>query len=399
MKRPDSTTLRFFAAAFSVDGAVNLTIVGVPYRAIDLGATSLQLGLLPAVWSIVYVLMTLRMGRLSDRFPRVTLARIGAVIVALSFGVLALTPVLAGLYIGQAIGAIGLSMFWPAIQAALAESDHPSRLRHNLGWFNLSWSSAKGIGFGLGGLLLASRGLPLLCSISAAILLGVAALLRPPARRGTVAAGGAPTGGPDDAPTAEPEHNPDTEAPRSVREGFLRLAWIANGTAYGVNATLGFHFPKFLQSQGIGSNHFGLFLGLSYLAQTLTFALLMRTSRWHYRRWPLYSVHLLLAAILVLLPTLARPTAQLLMAPLVGLGLGVAYYSSIYYSLNAADRPGRNTGIHEAIIGSGVLVAPPLGGALVLLTGRLMAPYLLVAGLSLAAIGAEETVSRRFRRG
>ena len=103
--------------------------------------------------------------------------------------------------------------------------------------------------------------------------------------------------------------------------------------------------------------------------------------------------------ILFLLPTLASPAVQLLMAPLVGLGLGVAYYSSIYYSLNAADRPGRNTGIHEAIIGSGVLVAPPLGGALATLTGRLTAPYLLVAGLSLAAIGVEEAVSRRFRRG
>lgn len=391
MRRPDSATLRFFAAAFSVDGAVNLTIVGVPYRAIDLGATSLQLGLLPAVWSIVYVLMTLQMGRLSDRFPRVTLARIGAVIVALSFGIIALTPVLSGLYVGQAVGAIGLSMFWPAIQAALAESDHPSRLRKNLGWFNLSWSSGKGIGFALGGLLLASRGLALLCAISAAVLLIVAALLRPVLGRGVGPAAAPPAG-------TEPEHDPDAEAPRRVRQGFLRLAWIANGTAYGVNATLGFHFPKFLQSHGIGSNHFGLFLGLSYLAQTLTFALLMRTSRWHYHRWPLYSVHLLLASILVLLPTLAAPAAQLLMAPLVGLGLGVAYYSSIYYSLNAADRPGRNTGIHEAIIGSGVLVAPPLGGALVLLTGRLVAPYLLVAGLSIAAIGAEEAVSRRFRR-
>jgi MFS family permease len=395
----------YFAAAFLVDGAVNLTLVGVPYKALQLGASSLVLGVIPAVWSIVYITGAVGLGRLSDRTPRLHLVRAGAALAALSCAVLALSPAIGGVYFGVALLAVGLSMFWPSLQAALSEADRPDRLRRNLGLFNLSWSSGKGLGFATGGLLLAATGFPVLCAASIALLLGVAVLLGAAGvprsgRRPTVVVQGAPS--PDPEPLPAPPGAPPAQAadgpPARMRGAFLAVAWIANGVAYGINATLGYHFPKYLDALGIGAAHFGLFLGAIYLSQTVTFLLLMRTKAWHYRRGPIVGLHLLLAGVLVLLPFLRAPGLQLLVAPLVGGALGLAYYSSIYYSLDAAARPGRNTGLHEAIIGSGVLLAPPLGGGLVLLTGRLDAPYFLCAAVSLLAISAEIFVLSRATR-
>jgi MFS family permease len=400
----------FFAAAFLVDGAVNLTLVGVPYKALELGASALVLGLLPAVWSIVYIAGAVGLGRLSDRTPRLRLTRAGTVLAALACVLLAASPALPGLFAGIALLAVGLSMFWPSLQAALSEADRPERLRRNLGFFNLSWSSGKGLGFAAGGLLLAASGFPVLAGVSVALLLSVALFLgarsmRPAVSRASAVVNGAPSPDPEPVPAPPPGaaaradggalHRP----PASLRASFLTVAWIANGVAYGINATLGYHFPKYLDVLGIGAAHFGLFLGATYLSQTVTFLLLMRTTAWHYRAAPLAVLHVVLAAVLLLLPFLDRPALHLLLAPLVGGCLGLAYYSSIYYSLDAAARPGRNTGLHEAIIGSGVLLAPPLGGGLVLLTGRLESPYVLCAAASLVAIGAEILVLARARRG
>lgn len=384
---------RFFAAAFSVDGAVNLTLVGVPWKAIALGATPLELGLLPAVWSVVYVIAAMQMGHLSDRTPRLRLSGIGALLVALAMVVMALARGILGLQAGLAVLALGLAMFWPSLQAALAESDEPGRLKANLGWFNLSWSSGKGIGFAAGGLLYLARGFGLIAGLSAVIaaVAGVLLLAVPVSRRRRSDQSSA-------SPSAVSAAGPRPVLPAAgTAAAFLAAAWLANGVAYGVNATLAYHFPKYLEAQGSRAAHFGFFLGLTYLAQTATFAIISRATWWHFRRAPLYVMHLITAMVLLVLPQVRLPVLQLALAPLIGACLGLAYYSSIYYSLHAADRPGRNTGRHEAIIGSGVLIAPPLGGWLATTTGQLAAPYWFCAALSLLAIGGEELLLNRRR--
>ncbi|HEX7879610.1 MAG TPA: MFS transporter [Candidatus Eisenbacteria bacterium] len=384
-------TSLYFAAAFGVDGAVNLTLVGVPWKAIALGATPLELGLLPAVWSVVYILSAMAMGHLSDRAPRLMLSGFGAMVVAFGLVLLAVADTLVGMQIGLALQALGLAMFWPSLQASLAGAVEPARLPRNLGWFNLSWSSGKGIGFAAGGLLYALHGFGLIATISATITLaiGVLLFLAPRAQTAAGAGHGYPWPGP-----------PMTTAPRidpAKAAAFLAAAWVANGVAYGVVATLAYHYPKFLEAQGFRSAHFGFFLGGTYLSQTLMFALLMRTEKWHFRRGGLYLMHAALALVLLLLPRVHAPALQLALAPIIGACLGLAYYSSIYYSLHAAARPGRNTGRHEAIIGSGVLLAPPIGGWLATATGQLAAPYWLCAALSLLAIGGEQWLLGRRR--
>lgn len=379
--------IRFFASAFGVDGAVNLTLVAVPWKAIALGATPLELGLLPTVWSVVYIIAAILMGRLSDRVARLRLSAAGAALVAVAMLVFALTRHILGLQVGLAILAMGLAMFWPSLQAALAEADEPGLLQQNLGYFNLSWSSGKGIGFAIGGILFAVYGFGLVAAISAAISLSVALLLvTAPASRPAIASTG-----------VTPWLSSSPAGLAGLSTAFLAAAWLANGVAYGVNATLTYHFPKYLEAHGSRAAHFGIFLGLICLSQTAAFAVLARVTSWRFRRAPLYAMHLLLALVLVILPGLQTPTLQLILAPFIGASLGLAYYSSIFYSLHATSRPGRNSGRHEAIIGSGVLIAPLAGGLLATATGNLAAPYWFCAGLSVLAIGGEELLLRRHR--
>ena len=55
------------------------------------------------------------------------------------------------------IGA-SMSLFWPSVQASIADHSTPATLERNLGRFNLAWSVGKGSGFLLGGTLLAAIG-------------------------------------------------------------------------------------------------------------------------------------------------------------------------------------------------------------------------------------------------
>ena len=55
----------------------------------------------------------------------------------------------------------------------------------------------------------------------------------------------------------------------------------------------------------------------------------------------------------------------LLLAAEVGFGLsiGLIYYSSLYYAMNASEKQGSNAGLHEAMIGAGLFIGPAFGAA------------------------------------
>src|SRR6185295_19557104 len=85
-------------------------------------------------------------------------------------------------------------------------------------------------------------------------------------------------------------------------------------------------------------------------------------------------------------------------AALVGVGLGFANASSIYYSLHGPADHGKYAGLHEAILGAGSFLAPLAGGALADLTHDLRSPYWLAGGGMIAAMAIQEIVYRRSAR-
>ncbi|HEX7896527.1 MAG TPA: MFS transporter [Planctomycetota bacterium] len=371
---------RYCVAAFIYDWFVFVFWTAVPVRAVrEFGASSTQLALLQAASTVPYVLNSLFIGTLADRWSKSLLARVGCVVAALACVWTAQAPSLAMLFVGVPLLGIGASIFWPPVQGGIGAETDPARMERALGTFNVMWSLGKAAGFAMAGKLVADMGHSWVLWISAASAVAVIPLY------------------PRDVPASTA---PLPEGGHEGRAAFRTMSYVANFAAFGVGATLQNQFFKYLKATVSTTTmsletYFGLFLGAVFLAQTLMFFVLQRGARWTYRRWLLYGAQLLAAAALSVSVLLRDPTLLLLVAPLVGVGIGFTYASSIYYSLHGPSDHGRFAGIHEAVLGAGSFIIPLAGGVLADLAGDLRAPYWLAAGVSVASLALQERIYRR----
>jgi MFS family permease len=141
------------------------------------------------------------------------------------------------------------------------------------------------------------------------------------------------------------------------------MAWLANPFAYiAINTfipmlpTLAAHFqltPMFA----------GFACSLWCFVRLGTFVVLWFWTDWHYRfRWLVAAFALLIvsfAAILIVPNLYAMLAAQIIF----GIAIGLIYYSSLFYSMDASEAKGEHGGIHEAVIGIGNCIGPAVGAA------------------------------------
>ena len=352
----------------------------VPLRADEFGATPFQLGLLQACSSIVYVTMCILLGRLADRAHRPLLARFGCLLMIGSCLILPLARNVWGLIAMMPLLGLSGAFFWPSIQAAIGAEAPARRLERDIGLFNVLWSIGKSLGYLSAGAMKQAH-----VTLSASLLLAAAGAAAVfcfyPFR---------------DGPRASATDRPDDHADPSRRLAFLRMSWIANFAVFGVGATLGSQYIKWIKT-GVSLDgldpafFFGLFLGSVFVFQTAAFVVLRMTRAWTYRAAPLFGSQAALAAVCLALGA-TSPWLILACAPFIGVGLGVGYASSIYYSLHTPAGHGKLSGLHEAILGAGNFLVPLAGGALAWFDLR--APYWLCAFLCLAAVAAEGCVLR-----
>jgi MFS family permease len=386
--RSTSRIWRMGITAALTDLALYLVWVAIPYRAIHLGAGAVELGLLSTISSGTYVLTTLFTGSLSDRVPRLYLARFGALVFAGGCVLILRAPSLGQLLPRLPLSGLGMGFFWPAVQAALADEGSLDELESNLGLFNVFWSGGKALGFLVGGSLYALYGVtPILIGVPVTMLV-VTALL--PRRQRTIPAAPRPGDAGDD-PAAETYRLPAGNDLRAL----LYMAWAANAVAFGIGNTLNMQYPKFLLENGRGSAVFGLFLGTIFIVQTLVFWGLRTRHGWRFRRRHVYTVQVA-TAVGTLLLIWAHPVwLILLVAVPLGLGLGLCYHASIVYSLLDRSGRGRRAGFHEALLGAGNFVLPLLGGLAASAASDLRMPYLLCGAIALLGIGFQELIWRR----
>jgi MFS family permease len=376
-----SILIRLCAAAFLADMALYLVMTGAPYKALALGAGPLVLGFLPVARALPYSLTTVWAGSRTEGTERLRLTRGSLVVAAMAAAVMMAVPSIPWIYSLLGIVGLTLAFFWPAVQATLADVAQRGTVAGNLGWFNIAWSTGKATGFLVGGFLLAGLGFGALFATAALALVGVAVLVAtlPQRTQGSTSS----VSNPADADTAR--------APARTRR-FRLAAWIGNSIAFGVGAVLNTHYPEWLEEIGHDEALFGSYLGFIFAAQTLTFAALTRFSGWRYRLSPLILSQVPLIIVLVVLPRLTHPALILATAPWVGLGLGMSYFDSIFYSLHAPVGRGRNAGVHEALLGVGTMILPVLGGWVANRSGHLEAPYLVAAGIGLVALVAQAVI-------
>ena len=107
----------------------------------------------------------------------------------------------------------------------------------------------------------------------------------------------------------------------------------------------------------------GFFCSIWYFARLAAFYLLWQWPGWHYRfRWMLGGYLMLIASFLALL-TIPHLWVVVLAQIVFGFGVGLAYYSSLYYSMDVGEASSSHGGFHEAAIGAGVFVGPAVGAA------------------------------------
>ncbi|MBI2298121.1 MAG: MFS transporter [Armatimonadetes bacterium] len=379
---------RFIYAAFLMDFSIGVVMLAGTWLAIALGASPTVLGLLGAVASLSYTAGCLFSGRLSDRFGRRPLLLFGCgltIVAWLGYAVVS-RPWQIGL-IAMPAG-LGMALYWPPYQAWLAELTGGGRRELNgvLGLFNVFWSCGLMLGPVAAGLLWPLwHPLAFLVGGVGIVLVMLIALTTPNGADHRAVVG-------EELPETEPE------APHDLAGVYLRLAWLGNfaaSFALGASRTL---FPKLAVNLHYSDRAVGVVVAALNGGQFLIFLLGRVTTRWHYRRWPLYAGQSLALCGMLLAAATGNVALFGLAFLAAGMASGTGYLGSLFYSLHGhQESRGGKAGLHEAILGSGMLLGPLCGGLVADWSGSLRAPYLLAALVMALTCWAQTALWRRAR--
>jgi hypothetical protein len=278
--------------------------------------------------------------------PRGTLA-----ITLGGWGLVALAPLAARdsaavLWGAALLGSIGSAGTWPVVESYLGAGRHGAEMRAALGWFNLAWTAATAAPLLLMPLL--ARADVLWTIAISAVVNGGALLALPflparPAAHGRAAA----------AAAIGPEY------PFLLRSA----AWLLP-LSYLMSSTLAPVLPHRLAAVTAGAGAGvapSVVAAVWMVARFLTLFLMWRIGFWHGRWGTLAAAIAALAgglATVLLAPSLAAVVVGLV---LFGTGMGLTYYTALYYSLAVGHAAVDAGGNFEALIGAGYCVGPVLG--------------------------------------
>jgi MFS family permease len=311
---------------------------------------------------------------------------------------------------------LGMSLTWPTLEALVSEGESPAALPHILGIYNVLWAGTGALAYFAGGALLDKLGLQSLFYVPTGLLTLQLAFtfwlesrfrLTPPITRSEALLAES-ANSPRDSSLSEtgtltnrtPDANSVAELnPRPIARTrrFLRMAWLANPFAYIAINTMLAVMPEIANRLGLSTMLAGFCGSVWCFARLASFCALWFWKGWHYRfRWLLAAYVALVVgfAIILLVPSLA---AVVLAQLLFGGAVGLIYYSSLFYSMDAGDTKGEHGGIHEAAIGLGNFAGPTVGAASLHFlpqypnSGALAVSALLLFGLGgLLVIAAQE---------
>lgn len=363
-----------FIAAFVMDFCTGLVSFAVPLRALDLGASVVELGFIGTAGSLSFTLACTFTGKLADRFDRRRLLAIASGLTALVFGMLFFAVNYWMLLVGTALGWGLLALFWPSVQAMLAEGRSRTQMVRTLGTFNMFWTLGFMLGPLAGGYLyLLGPRVPFATGTIGMVVLTVAIVfLR------------------FRAVTAQ-EEDPPEEARGHAREDTTRfrwIAWTANFTAFFMIGMLNNQFPKLATELLIRSDTLGILLAIPRLLQMTVFLIARYTTWWQFRLRPLVIPQI--AAVIGML-VVATQDATVVLAfafGTVGLLVGAAFSASQFYSFFQEERKGEKGARNEMIVGMGMVSGPLVGGLLAQLIGLRM-PYVLCCLVLIAGMIVE----------
>jgi predicted MFS family arabinose efflux permease len=313
---------------------------------------------LAATMGLVYAVSSWQAGRFAQRFGCFRALKTGFALMAFGLALGWRLHTVPGQVAAAALVWVGMCFTWPSLEALVSEGDTPEHVPHAVGIYNITWAVTNAVSFFIGGTLIKKFGYQCIFTVPLVLMVFLFSVtfwlerVRPKQLR----------------PAAHPAAAP---AARARAASFQRMAWLSNPCAYIAINTLLAVLPGIAAKFHLSTMLAGFALSLWCFARVATFIVLWRWTGWHYRfRWlALAFVTLILSfASILIVPQLA---VILLAQAAFGVAIGLIYYSSLFYSMDASDSKGEHGGIHEAAIGLGNFMGPAIGaGALYLAPGN-----------------------------
>lgn len=304
-----------------------------------------------ALGGFVYMIAAWQGGKLSQRYGYVRMIYTGCGIIIASLALGMILSAAASQILVYCLCIAGVCLIWPALEALICIGAGAS-LGKTVGLYNVTWALGGALAYFTTGLLLEQLGmaslfwLPLGLTAAEVILLPVAAKWQ---EKETVA--------------SRDEASSERTVPPANAKRFLQMAWLANPFAYVAINTVIPLVPSIAERLGLSTGMAGVICSAWMFARLGVFICLWRWTGWHYRfGWLAGSFLLMIICFFGFLT--AQSVIWLLMAQVgFGVSIGLIYYSSLYYAMNVSENHGTNAGLHEAMIGAGLLAGPAAGAA------------------------------------
>jgi len=312
---------------------------------------------LAAALGFVYIFLSWQAGRFAQRRGYFTALKLGFTVMMLALAVGSQLDSAPGQILAAFAVVVGMCFTWPTLEALTSEGETPANLPRVIGIYNVVWALAAALGFFLGGTLIEAFGFKSIFFVPIVIQLGQLTLTFWLQKHADEIARAAAS-----QPIAAPPPDPNRPSPADAK-AFLRMAWLANPFAYVAINTLIAVLPGLAAKFHLSPMFAGFAGSLWCFARLGAFFVLWFWTGWHYRfRW---LVTAFAALIISFAAILAVPNLKVLLVAQIffGLAIGLIYYSSLFYSMDAGDAKGDHGGIHEAAIGLGNCVGPGVGAA------------------------------------
>ena len=331
-----------------------------------------------ALLGFCYALSSWQAGKLAQRWGYFNALKLGFAIMAAGLLAGAQLNFAAGKIAAAVVVTLGICFIWPVLEALISEGETPDRVPHAVGIYNITWAATNAGALFIGGTLIEKFGYQSIFYIPVVIIAGQIAL--------TFWLEKLPVPAAVEKTSALP-HDANRPAP-ALAKMFQRLAWLANPFAYIAINTLIAVLPGVAAKFHLTPMFAGFACSLWCFVRLAAFVALWRWPGWHYRfRWLVtaFAALVLSFAAILIVPNLA---VVLVAQIFFGVAIGLTYYSSLFYSMDASDAKSEHGGIHEAAIGAGNFLGPAVGAvSLQCVPGAANAGAWAVSGLLLVGLG------------
>jgi len=365
--------LFLFLLAFLMDFCTGLISFAVPLKAIEMGATALELGLIGTASMLNFSIACTFTGKLADKYNRQYLMAMASGMMVITFCLIFVATNYWLLLIGAALGWGLLALFWPSLQATLAENRSRPQLVRTLSTFNIFWTIGFMLGPLTGGYLYLIA--PSFLFGTAIVGMGILAVIIFSFRYSAAII---------------PDRNyidPKVHTQFEIKK-FRWIAWTASFSAFFIMGTLNNQFPKLAEFLSIQPDLLGLLLAIPRFIQMIVMFLVRYSLWWQFRLRPLIIPQFAAIIGMILLATQDSPFILGIAFGTVGLLVGSAFAASQFYSFFQEKQKGEKGARNEMIIGIGQLSAPLAGGFVAELIGLRM-PYILCTIIVIAGILVE----------